>query len=249
MKEQCRDIEKLLAGYALKSLSPETAQQVEDHLVNCPSCQKILEDYLLLEDELRQAVPAVEPPTRIRSRLEAYTQPVPKTRTKMKPRGWFIPDWTAAAALAAVLMLIAVNIFLIRNNQQILNRQNTLIEQNRAFQTAAALLTYPDTRVEVIDDGTLYGTLVYDPDGSRAVLTVWGLDSLPSDQDYQIWLIEHDQNRISGGVFHNDQSGSYSSVMIESPFPLETFAGLGVTIEPAGGSPGPTGPKVLGIEL
>lgn len=247
MKENCRDIEILLAGFALNSLNPEETQRVEKHLEGCPSCRVELENYLLVEEELRQAVPAVQPPARIRSRLEAYTQPVPQTKPKRRSR--IFPDWTTAAALAAVLMLIVVNVFLIRSNQQILNRQNALLEQNRAYQTAAALLTYPDTRVEVIDDGTLYGTLVFDPDGSLAVLTVWGLDSLPDRQDYQIWLIEPDQTRISGGVFHNNQSGGYSSVMIESPLPLETFAGLGVTIEPAGGSPGPTGPKVLGLEL
>jgi anti-sigma-K factor RskA len=35
-------------------------------------------------------------------------------------------------------------------------------------------------------------------------------------------------------------------VQVVAPQPLDTYSALGITIEPAGGSPAPTGPKVLG---
>ena len=127
--------------------------------------------------------------------------------------------------------------------------QEELTRQNQVNQTAFALLTYPDSQVAIIDDGEIYGTLVYDPDGQVAILSVWGLESLPTEQDYQVWLIEPDQTRISGGVFQSSDQTEYVTFIIESPNPFDNFSGIGVTVEPAGGSPGPTGPRIFGLEL
>ena len=130
-----------------------------------------------------------------------------------------------------------------------LQAQEEMARQNQAYQTTFALLTYPESQIVVIDDGEVYGTLVYDPHGQIAVLNVWGLETLQDGQDYQVWLIEPDQTRINGGVFQPSDQSAYVSFVIESPTTLESFIGLGVTIEPAGGSPGPTGPRIFGTEL
>jgi anti-sigma-K factor RskA len=124
-----------------------------------------------------------------------------------------------------------------------------MARQNQAYQTTFALLTYPESQIVVIDDGEVYGTLVYDPHGQIAVLNVWGLETLPNGQDYQVWLIEPDQTRISGGIFQSSDQSAYVSFIIESPNSFESFVGLGVTIEPTGGSPDPTGPRIFGTEL
>jgi anti-sigma-K factor RskA len=62
-----------------------------------------------------------------------------------------------------------------------------------------------------------------------------------------LWLIQ-DGQRTSGGVFSVSDEG-YGSLWISSPEPLATYSAFGITIEPAGGSPGPTGDKVLGSPL
>ena len=124
-----------------------------------------------------------------------------------------------------------------------------ILQQNRASQTAFSLMSYPDSQVVVINDQHIYGTLVYDPQGQIAVLNVWGLAPLQEGEDYQVWLIEPDQTRVSGGVFQPMEGFEYTVFVIESPSSLESFTGLGVTVEPAGGSPGPTGERVFGTEL
>jgi hypothetical protein len=53
---------------------------------------------------------------------------------------------------------------------------------------------------------------------------------------------------MSGAVFSVDEDG-YRGLEIESDEPLQDFESFGITVEPAGGSPGPTGDRVLGYNL
>ena len=70
------------------------------------------------------------------------------------------------------------------------------------------------------------------------------MEPLDDAQQYQLWLIR-DGERTSGGVFSVSQSG-YTAMQVYSREPLASFDAFGITIEPYGGSPGPTGDKVLG---
>jgi len=249
MKESCPIIEPLLAAYALDALGVDEKHQVEAHVAICSTCQHVLEDYQSVSDGLMAALPPILPPARVRAHLLART--APKTQNMAWLERWDLlrHKLIPVTAIAAILILLVFNVALLHSSNQMLQTQETLAQQNRTYQTAFALLSYPDSQVAVIDDRDIYGTLVYDPDGQVAVLNVWGLKSLPEGQDYQIWLIEPDQTRISGGVFQSLDQTEYVSVVIESPNSLETFSGLGVTIEPEGGSPGPTGPRVFGLDL
>jgi anti-sigma-K factor RskA len=96
------------------------------------------------------------------------------------------------------------------------------------------------------------GVLVISQDGSSGTLVADGLPVLEAGKQYQLWLI-HDGQRDSGGVFSVSPAqaagvtpDSYAVMAVQSARPLTDYTGFGVTIEPAGGSPGPTGQKVLG---
>ncbi len=65
---------------------------------------------------------------------------------------------------------------------------------------------------------------------------------------YQFWLIDPSGDRTSGGTFSVDAQGR-GWVLIRSPKPLNNFQSVGVTIEPEGGSPAPTGAKMMGTSL
>ena len=90
------------------------------------------------------------------------------------------------------------------------------------------------------------GTLVISPDGVHGTLVVNGLPALDAAHAYQLWLIL-DGKRTSGGIFTVSADG-YNAMVVDSGSPLSMYNAFGVTIEPAGGSPGPTGAKVLGGE-
>lgn len=88
------------------------------------------------------------------------------------------------------------------------------------------------------------GTLTIDPNnGQSGVLVVRDLPPLVGGS-YQLWLIK-DGKRTDGGVFNTDAMGSHQ-LSIQAPIPLNSYQAFGITIEPDGGSPGPTGNKVMG---
>jgi anti-sigma-K factor RskA len=91
------------------------------------------------------------------------------------------------------------------------------------------------------------GILVISANGKHGTLVVNELPDLDSEHEYQLWLIKNGQ-RTSGGVFSVGEDG-YGSLWVGSKTPLADYSGFGITIEPEGGSPGPTGDKVLGGEL
>ena len=76
------------------------------------------------------------------------------------------------------------------------------------------------------------------------VLVLSGLQSLPADQSYQLWLIPDGALPISAGLV---QVGEQSIPTLTADISLrtQTFRTVGLSIEPAGGSLQPTGPIVL----
>jgi anti-sigma-K factor RskA len=91
------------------------------------------------------------------------------------------------------------------------------------------------------------GVMVISADGLYGTLVVDDLPLLNENQQYQLWLIQ-DGTRVSGGVFSVDTEG-YASFVVSSPKPLTGYSSFDVTVEPAGGSPSPTGESVLGGEF
>jgi anti-sigma-K factor RskA len=70
------------------------------------------------------------------------------------------------------------------------------------------------------------------------------LPPLPADKIYQMWLVPATGAPMSAGIFAPRERGARQMWMAEVP--VNTQAKLfAVTIEPAGGVPQPTGPKVL----
>ena len=109
-------------------------------------------------------------------------------------------------------------------------------------QDAAPFRTVRLAGTENADAAT--GVIIISEDGAHGALIVQELPQLSEEQAYQLWLID-DGERADGGTFSVDEDG-YDSHYVSSPRPLGEYEAFGVTIEPAGGSPGPTGPQVLG---
>jgi anti-sigma-K factor RskA len=91
------------------------------------------------------------------------------------------------------------------------------------------------------------GTLWFTPEQAEGCLVVQDMPQLPSEQVYQLWLLQGEQ-RTSGGTFYVDSEGN-GWLLISLATPLSSFERIGVTIEPDGGSPGPTTPRLIGGDL
>jgi len=91
------------------------------------------------------------------------------------------------------------------------------------------------------------GTLVVGQSGDYGSLVVDHLQTLDNAHQYQVWL-NRDGERISAGTFSVNHEG-YASLELKAPIPLILYDTIGITVEPTGGSPGPTGIKVLGGDI
>jgi anti-sigma-K factor RskA len=87
------------------------------------------------------------------------------------------------------------------------------------------------------------GFVLISTDGADGALVVDGLPPLGESQQYQLWLIRNGQ-RTSGAVFSTDEN-AYGGTRIRAPRSLLEYSAVGISIEPAGGSPQPTGKQVL----
>lgn len=253
----------LIPAYSLDILDEAEARQVSEHLEICAGCRAELRAYRQVVNDLPLGVLQVNPPPYLKDRImqqARQTQPsmASESRTpaaqKLQPkpeakRPWWLEirerfsfgaPVLGLVSLALVLLLGASNLFL----WQRLDRVQTQYQQV-TDQYQNTLRTVPMKGTQNSPGAT--GLLVISKDGEHGTLVVDRLPVLDETQQYQLWLIR-DGKRTSGGVFSVDKDG-YGAIWISSPDPLSSYPAYGVTIEPAGGSPGPTGDKVLGGEL
>jgi anti-sigma-K factor RskA len=235
-----------LAAYALGLLEDANRAAVEAHVRSCPHCAEELAEYRAAIALLPRAHRAEQAPTeaweaivaRIRGRDENQTRGVTNARW-WSGRGArltrVLGPALAAALVAAVIALIAWNASL---QMQLSHRQTTI----------SGLASAPAENVVALAGQSAAsgsgGHLFMSEDRQRGGLVVAGLGVLPSGRSYQIWFVRADQSRAPAGTFSVDHLGQAVTVLAV-PQPADTFDGVAITEEPAGGSPTPTGHDLL----
>jgi anti-sigma-K factor RskA len=249
--EQCLFYRENLAAYALETLDAGEIPALESHLENCQDCQAELADYRSVTMGLLQSVPPMTPPSGLRDKLISQ---LPSHRIRNSGLlanifGRFSLGQVATGIV--VVFLLGLNIFSSLQIRDLQRQQAALTEHLSNEQTALAMLAYPSTQSLAInpDIQNLAGSMLIDREKRIAVLVLWNLPSLEAGQTYQAWLIDAEGKRVSGGLFAPVDGNRYTTITIRAPAPLGQFVGLGVTVEPEGGSAGPTGPRVLGVDL
>lgn len=230
-------IQDLLPAYALSCLDDSERRLVADHLAGCSLCRAELRAFEAIANDLALVVPDVAPSPDLRRRLLARVAPSPqRTISHPQPRSprWslgqrLLPLW-GAVSLVMILALAAVNLLL----WQRLNQLETAV-------TAGSMYAAPLMNTAAAPGAS--GMVIISPDGRNGAVVVDGLPVLDPAYEYQLWLVR-DGERVSGAIFSVDEDG-YAGRRIMAPDSLFTYTTVGITIEPAGGSPGPTGDRVL----
>ena len=149
--------------------------------------------------------------------------------------------WTHNNRLTAELALLSART---RQTEQQLASTRVEFERERE---ATELLSAPEARVAMLA-GTeaapaARAAFTYDRRTGRAVLYTSGLPPAPAGKAYQLWFIAGGRP-LPGGVFTPDPQGraTLREQMPPAGLDAQTFA---VTLEPAGGTPAPTGDKFL----
>jgi anti-sigma-K factor RskA len=233
-------IAELLPGYALDCLDTEELTAVSEHLAGCAECRTELNAYRSMVGQLALASPDVAPPPDLKRRLlnRVHPQPVPPPAASWwHSFGGFLrrtaPAW-GLASLVLVVALVAMNLLLWQQ-----------LAQSHTPTAVARITVVPMQGTADAPDAS--GIVAMSADGEYGTLVVQGLSPLSPEQQYQLWLIR-DGQRTSGAVFSVNAEG-YTAAVISSASPLSSYQAFGITVEPAGGSPGPTGTKVLGGTL
>ena len=257
----CDYCEELLADYLLHALEPEAVNAVTEHLSTCERCRAQLVTYEAVLDQLAQAVPQQEPPAELGSRLLAaavegsiFTASAPDLLRPYRRPTWR-RRWAFLLTAANIVLCLGMGWWtwhvqreaaLVHQRWQDVQRQLAL--QRQAF----TLITAPEAHPVVLSsdkaESQARGILLLKPEEPYAVLIVQDLPPLQRDRAYQLWLGRGGGQRDNGGVFRVDEQG-FGLLRITAPRPFTAYQRVGITEEPAGGSPGPTTPRVIGATL
>ena len=234
-----------IPAYAIGALDTADVAALESHLKTCGSCRTELAEYRAVSESLLTAVPPKQPSAALRKRLQNR---LPSAQKNVRPRlNWSIGRMAVGLAFA---LLLALNVYSILQVRALQLQQSQLTRQIQTSQAVLALLSYPNTQnVPINVNNSVTGTLLLDKDRNVATIIVWNMPQLQENQTYQIWLIDPHGNRINAGIFHPDPGQSFTTASIMSANDLSNFVGIGVTIEPSGGSDHPTGSRIFKVDF
>lgn len=238
-----KHITELIPAYALDSLDPEERLIADRHLSDCEICKAELRIYTEVVGELAYSVQPLEPRSILKEQIMDQLPSRHGNDQNSTGESWwqrfvnFSKNVAPVWAMASLLLII----FLGTNNLVLRAEVNDLIAEHEAANLPVINLNGTDVNPDAV------GIIVVSDDGSHGTLIVDGLPILDESSQYQLWLIK-DGTRESGGVFSVSDDG-YGSIWVGSPDKLSTYNAFGITIEPQGGSPGPTGEKVLGSDV
>jgi anti-sigma-K factor RskA len=192
---------------------------------------------------------ARQPPPQMRDRVltaAAMTRQLPPA-TEASPlqqphhhrRRRRVPRLAVGVAAAGLAVVIALGI-----TAAVTRRQ---LDDARAQQQAvAAVLTSPDATI--LTDRTSIGgtaTVVVSRSERKVIFTAAGLPSLSHAKVYQLWLLGPPGTR-SAGLLPLPSGGRTVPVLASG---LAAGDSVGVTVEPAGGSPQPTTKPIVDIPV
>lgn len=254
------DVYELIPVYALGALGEDEAREVEAHLQRCTACRAELAVYEGVADQIALAVPELEPPADLRERLlsrverpapEPAPLPRPVTRpaataasapTPASPRRglWqHLADLSRALAPLWVPLSLVLIVLLAGSNLRLWQQ----VRQENPVPSGELVSVYlqgTDAAPRAV------GYVIFDPGSETAVLVSYYLPELEEGHQFQLWLVRNGE-RDSGGVFSTEGYGN-AVMRVAAQRPLLEYDSFGVTVEPMGGSPGPTGERVLGGE-
>lgn len=248
------ELHTLTGAYAVHALDAPEERDFEQHMAGCDACALEVAELRATAVRLGLGV-SVPPPPQMREavlrriggvRQEPPSQSGPAGTGTVRGgvrRARRLPRLALAACLAAAVALGGVAAWQYQ-------RASDATEQSaRAEQRGEALtrlLTAPDARTVSSRDlpkGS-EGTVVVSRSRDEAAFVASGMPDPPSGKVYQLWFNDGDSMRAAGLM---DDSSKTAAVMLEGK--VDKASGMGITVEPAGGSPQPTSSPVALINF
>jgi anti-sigma-K factor RskA len=232
------DLHTLTGAYVLHSLAPDERAEFEQHLQICSACTQEVRELAETVGRLGLAVAMTPPPAlkqRILQQVSAERQDPPRVSRRARPSRaasrW--SNFALAACLAAAMGLGGVAFW---QSQTAQDARDDAQRSQEQVEVLASVLAAPDARLTSakLQDGAT-GTVVVSQSRNKAAFLTSGLPRPPQGKVYQLWFSSNGQFRSAGLM---DGAKPDNAVLMDGQ--VDAASGMGITVEPAGGSAQPT---------
>ncbi|MFE4642705.1 anti-sigma factor domain-containing protein [Streptomyces sp. NPDC056730] len=239
------DLHTLTGAYALHALEPGERAQFERHMEVCPACAQEVRELAATAARLGRAV-TVTPPAALKERvlrgIATERQEPPKVAPRPRSGGGTAHGrarsrFALAACLAAAVAFGGIAVW---KHQEAGDAQQRARASAQRFAELTAVLTAPDAKVagSTLPDGAT-GTVVVSRSRDRAAFIASGMPNPPKGKVYQLWYDDDGTMRPAGLM---DPTDGVDTVLMAGR--VGAASGMGITVEPSGGSERPTSPPL-----
>ncbi|MET9904171.1 anti-sigma factor [Streptomyces sp. NPDC006446] len=235
------DLHTLTGAYALHALADDERERFERHAADCEACAQEVRELTAAAARLGLAVTASPDPAlkdQVMRRITTVRQEGPRAIALTAPRRAGArarrpARWALAAVLAAAAALGGTAAW---QHERAQDAQVQARQAERRTNEVAAVLAAPDAkaRTATLGDGAS-GTVVVSKSRDQAVFIASRMARPPSGKVYQLWFADAGTMRSAGLM---DPGRTTEAVLMEGS--VDGASGMGITVEPAGGSAEPT---------
>jgi anti-sigma-K factor RskA len=260
MRRRAAGLHTLVGAYVMDAVPPADQQAFERHLGGCAACQD--EVRTMREATARLAAAAAAEP---RPELRGQTLQAAATLRQEPPllaapprrlfrwlprraagaypaRGVFRSGWLAVTAAVAVLAAVAaIGLGLHLGSMQ--DRLSVADQRDHAIAEVVGASDAVTMTAPVSTGGT--ATVVMSQHKRSLVFIAARLSALPASRGYELWLMGPSGDR-SAGMLPQPRSGMSGPMVVDD---LHAGDQVGLTVEPAGGSPRPSSPPIVLVAL
>ncbi|WP_037624060.1 anti-sigma factor [Streptomyces aureus] len=243
------DLHALTGAYALHALDGEERVGFERHLASCDPCGQEVAEFAATAGRLALATTVRARPVMREQVLQRITtvRQVPSSAAPLERvrrgalREGGLARWALAASVAAAAAFGGAAAWQYERAQA---AQHQAAQAQRHAADLAGVLAAPDAKSRSAKVAGGAGTLVVSASRGRAVFVTSGMAAPPRGKVYQLWFADGGKMR-SAGLMDPDR-GSQAVLMQGA---VDGASGVGITVEPAGGSKQPTSTPValLGV--
>jgi anti-sigma-K factor RskA len=250
---------------ALGALDGAERGEFEAHAGGCADCRGELAAFAGLAARLPLALAPAPPSPALRRRVLASATGAAAPRPAPARRPGRLPLWLATAA--GLVLAVSAVVFreqrdtarasaeaaarrLERLEAELRAARNVRVSLEQTIAEAGRfreLVAHPESRLASLAGlekaPQARARIVFNTGSCEAVLLVAGLPRAPEGQAYEVWVIGRGAP-VPAGVFQVDAEGTavFRLPVVQETARVRTFA---ITLEPAGGTPAPTGPMLL----